>query len=66
MASLDFIYDIQEKLKKQKIDFVIMTIKRGKRNKKAIANVFTNIPNKASNSLFKSLIDDVASSLYNQ
>lgn len=66
MASLDFIYDIQEELKKQKIDFVIMTIKRGKRNKKAIANVFTNIPNKASNSLFKSLIDDVAASLYNQ
>jgi len=34
MSSLDFIEDVSDNLKKDKIDYVIIALRRGKQNKK--------------------------------
>lgn len=42
MPSLDFIRDITDELKKQDINYLIVTVQRG--SKKAIIDVFNSIP----------------------
>jgi len=63
MASLDFIEDISQNLKKDKIDYIIIALRRGKRSKKANANIYLNIPNKKSKQLFQNLLFDLQNQL---
>ena len=46
MPSLDFVYDLADKLTEEKLDYYIIVIERGKRIFKA--NVFNNIKAKDS------------------
>jgi len=68
MASLDFIYDATDKLKKDKIDYIIIAVQKGKGKKKAKfnANIFLSIPNRQSKEIFKSLLDDTLTSLHTE
>lgn len=55
MPSLDFVIDITEKLKKQDIDYLIITVQKGKKSK---IHLFENITDPSS---ISSIIDGIKS-----
>jgi len=57
MASLDFILDISEKLEDEKVDYVILTLQKGKTKYKS--DIFIGLENKESIEIMGLLIESV-------
>lgn len=57
MASLDFLFDCSDGLKRQKMDFLIVALQKCKKG--ASANILANIPTKRSRRVMQNVLNDI-------
>ena len=56
MASLDFVYDLVEKMQKQKMDYLVVTLRRGEENE--MADLFYHFTDDESIATFADLLKE--------
>ena len=61
MPSLDFIYDMAEKLEKENISYIIMTLNEGKKSDRV--DVFYKIENEKSKQSFMPILEQLGNDL---